>query len=74
MRIVMLLIVLAIGGLSLVQWLGHKPPPPAGSSQQTSGYAAPPTVPNRPEDLKAFEKDMNRFMEDAARKRQENAP
>jgi hypothetical protein len=31
-------------------------------------------VPTRPEDLKAFEKDLNRFMQDAARQRQENAP
>ena len=73
MRMVMLLIVLAIIGMSLVQWLGHQPPAPV-ISQETPDRAAPPTVPTRPEDLKTFEKDINRFMQDAARQRQENAP
>ena len=73
MRMVMLLIVLAIIGLTLTRWLGHKPPPPP-VSQATSDHAAPPAAPTRPEDLKAFEKDLNRFMQDAARQRQENAP
>lgn len=72
MRIVMLLIVLAIIGLILTQQLGHKPPPPI--VQETPDRAAPPAVPTRPEDLKAFEKDINHFMQDAARQRQENAP
>lgn len=73
MRMVMLLIVLAIIGMTLVQWLGHKPPAPV-ISQETPDPAAPPAVPTRPEDLKAFEKDLNRFMQDTARQRQENAP
>lgn len=71
MRMVMLLIVLAVIGLTLTQWLGHKPPPVV---QETPDRAAPPSVPTRPEDLKTFEKDINRFMQDAARQRQENAP
>lgn len=71
MRMVMLLIVLVIIGLTLTQWLGHKPPPVA---RETPDRAAPPVVPTRPEDLKVFEKDINRFMQDAARQRQENAP
>ncbi|HOW75913.1 MAG TPA: hypothetical protein P5102_09865 [Candidatus Competibacteraceae bacterium] len=74
MRMVMLLIVLAIIGLTLARWLGHKPPPPPPVSQETPDRATPPAVPTRPEDLKAFEKDINRFMQDAARQRQENAP
>ena len=73
MRMVMLLIVLAIIGMTLVQWLDHKPPTPV-ISQETPDRAAPPTVPTRPEDLKTFEKDINRFMQDAARQRQENTP
>jgi hypothetical protein len=73
MRIVMLLVVLAIMGMTLVQWLGHKPPPPVVVPEKTDS-AAPPAVPTRPEDLKKFEKDINQFMQDAARKRQENMP
>ena len=73
MRMVMLLVVLAIIGLALTRWLGHKPPPPP-VSQETPDHAALPAVPTRPEDLKKFEKDINRFMQDAARQRQENVP
>ncbi|MCC6136423.1 MAG: hypothetical protein LM550_07660 [Candidatus Contendobacter sp.] len=65
MQIVLLLVVLAIIGLVTVQWLGGKqpapPPAPPASSQ-----AAPPPVPTRPQDLKAFEKDLNQFMQDTA--------
>jgi hypothetical protein len=73
MRIVMLLVVVAIIGMTLVQWLGHKPPSPV-VAPETTDNAAPPAVPTRPEDLKKFEKDINQFMQDAARQRQENAP
>ncbi|MCB1770129.1 MAG: hypothetical protein KDJ31_10600, partial [Candidatus Competibacteraceae bacterium] len=59
--------------LLLVQWLGHKPPPPA-VAPETTDRAAPPAVPTRPEDLKKFEKDIDQFMQDAARRRQENTP
>ncbi|MFZ4790753.1 MAG: hypothetical protein ACOYMW_07665 [Candidatus Competibacteraceae bacterium] len=69
MQIVLLLVVLAIIGLVTVQWMGGKqpapPPPPPASSQ----VAPPPTVPTRPQDLKAFEQDMNRFMQDTATQR-----
>lgn len=71
MRIMMLLVVLAIIGLILTQQLGHKPPPVV---QQMPDRAAPLVAPTRPEDLKTFEKDLNRLMEDADRQRQENAP
>jgi hypothetical protein len=71
MRIMMLLVVVAVIGMTLVQWLSHKPPPPV-AVPETAGHAAPPPVPTRPEDLKKFDKDINRFMEDAARQRQEN--
>jgi hypothetical protein len=67
MRIVLLLIVLAVIGLTLARWLGEKPvasriPPEAATS-------AAPVVPTRPQDLKAFEQDLNRFMQDAATQR-----
>lgn len=77
MRIVLLLVVLTIIGLISVQWLGSKQPapptalpPPANSATLT-----PPPVPTRPQDLKQFEQDMSRFMQDAAaqRDRQDHA-
>ena len=74
MRIVLLLIVLAIIGLTLARWLGQSPPasrvpPPADST-------AAPAVPTRPQDLKKFEQDLNRLMQDAAtqRSRQTDPP
>ena len=67
MRILLLLIVLAVIGLTLARWLGEKPvasriPPEAATS-------AAPAVPTRPQDLKPFEQDLNRFMQDAATQR-----
>lgn len=73
MRIVMLLIVIAITGMTLVQWLSYNPPTRV-IAQQRPDRAAPLATPARPTDLKAFEKDLNRFMQDAARQRQENVP
>lgn len=67
MRVVLLLVVLAVIGITLVQWLGNKPPvqvPPREASDR-----APPPVPTRPQDLKGFEQDINRFMQDAAKQR-----
>ena len=72
MRIVMLLVVLAMIGMTLVQWLGHKPPPVVAS--ETADPAAPPPVPTRPEDLQKFDKDINRFMQDTAQQRLEKTP
>jgi hypothetical protein len=67
MRIVLLLVVLAIIGLTLTRWLGEKPtaarvPPEAATS-------AAPAVPTRPQELRPFEQDLNRFMQDAATQR-----
>jgi len=71
MRIVLLLIVLAVIGLTLARWLGQLPPtsrvaPPAGST-------AAPAVPTRPQDLKKFEQDLNRFLRDVASQRNREA-
>ena len=69
MRIVLLLIMLAVIGLTLVRWLGQPPrtaPPPPEA-------AAAPAVPTRPQDLKAFEQDLNRFIQDAASQRRREA-
>lgn len=72
MRIVLLLVVLAVIGLTLSRWLGQPPltsqvPPPADST-------ATPAVPTRPQDLKKFEQDLNRFMQDAAAQRARQEP
>jgi len=67
MRVLLLLVVLAIIGLTLARWLGEKPvasrvPPEAATS-------AAPAVPTRPQELKQFEQDLNRFLQDAATQR-----
>ncbi|MFO7640819.1 MAG: hypothetical protein R6X17_06015 [Candidatus Competibacteraceae bacterium] len=77
MRIVLLLIAAAVIGLTLTltRWLGE-PPAPARELPETPDPAAAPAVPTRPQDLPQFERDLNRFMEDAAgeRRRQIDPP
>ena len=76
MRIVMLLVVLMVIGLIMGQMLNHKPPdPPISAIQQgaTAGQA-PLAVPTRAQDIKAFEQNMNRFIEDAAKQRARQEP
>jgi hypothetical protein len=68
MRIVLLLIAAAVLGLTLTRWLGEPPttmrlPPDAAES------AAASAVPTRPQDLKQFEQDLDRFLQDAATQR-----
>jgi len=67
MRIVLLLIVLAIIGLTLARWLGQ--PPPTSRVAPPPDSTAAPAVPTRPQELKKFEQDLNRFMQDAATQR-----
>lgn len=71
MRVVLLLLVLAVFGVTLAQWLGNKPsnPAPRETSRSSSDRVAPPAVPTRPQEMKRFEKDMNQFMQDAASER-----
>ena len=69
MRIVLLLIVLAIIGLTLARWLGQ-PPRTAPAPPEA---ATAPAMPTRPQDLKKFEQDLNRFMQDAASQRRREA-
>ena len=70
MRIVLLLVVLAVIGLTLTRWLGQSPPsrvpPPPDST-------AAPAVPTRPQELQKFEQDLNRFLQDAASQRRRKA-
>jgi hypothetical protein len=68
MRIVLLLVVVAIIGITTAQMLNRKPPEPVVQHSASKGLSlTPPTVPTRPQDVKAFEQDMNRFMQDTAR-------
>ncbi|MDS4068723.1 MAG: hypothetical protein RKO24_03800 [Candidatus Competibacter sp.] len=67
MRVVLLLLVLAVIGLTLAKLLGGKPPAPA--TPREASDRALPAVPTRPQDLKGFERDMNRFIQDAATER-----
>ena len=67
MRILLLLVVLAVIGLTLARWLGQ--PPPAAHVPPPADSAAAPAVPTQPQDLKKFEQDLNRFMQDATSQR-----
>ena len=69
MRVVLLLLVLAVIGLTLAQLLGGKPPAPATPREASDRTPPLPAVPTRPQDLKGFERDMNRFIQDAATER-----
>ena len=76
MRVVLLLLVLAVIGISLAQWLGNKPPAPAIPRDATSSTTAPavPTVPTRPQDVQAFGQNLNRFIQDTATQRARQEP
>jgi hypothetical protein len=73
MRVLLLLLALAVIGVGLAQWLGHKPPAPA-TPQTAQSSPTPPAVPTRPQDVKAFGQDLNRFMEDTAAQRARQEP
>lgn len=64
MRLLMLLLVLGILGAMVFQRL-HVTAPQGAAVSGTST----PKVPTRPQDFKAFEQDINRFVEEAARQR-----
>lgn len=73
MRVVLLLSILAVIGVALAQWLSNRPPAPAAPRDSPNGAAAP-AVPTRPQDIKAFEQDIDRFMRDAAERRAHQEP
>lgn len=72
MRILLLLIVLVIIGLTLSRQLSSPPAPSRPPPEATAPIAAP-AVPTHPQDLKSFEQDINRFMQDAATQRRRQA-
>lgn len=73
MRILLLLIVLAVIGLTLARQMSEKPATARVSSAPTESSATTPTVPTRPQELKKFEQDLNRFIQDAATQRDRQA-
>ena len=70
MRMILLLLALLIVGLLVYQQLGG---PPDRSIEVPDGGAASqaPRVPQRPQDLPAFEQDMQQFMQDSAEERRQ---
>ena len=72
MRVLLLLIVLVIIGLTLSRQLSQPPAIPQPPLEATAPTAAP-AIPTRPQDLKPFEQDINRFMQDAATQRRRQA-
>ncbi|MBK8185157.1 MAG: hypothetical protein IPK63_20560 [Candidatus Competibacteraceae bacterium] len=74
MRIVLLLVVVAIIGFTMKQWLNRPPSTPTVVQEARGSVPTTPTVPTRPQDLKKFEQDMNRFMRDAAKQSTREAP
>ncbi len=68
---ILLLIVLAVIGLTLAHWLGQ--PPRTAPDPPAAAATAAPTVPTRPQELKQFEQDLNRFMRDTASQRRRQA-
>lgn len=72
MRIVLLLIAAAVVGLTLTRWLGE-PSAPARVPPDAAESAPAPAVPTRPQDLKKFGQDLDRFMQDAASQRNREA-
>lgn len=75
MRILLLLIVLAVIGLTLARQISEKPRerPLRVSSAPTESSATTPTVPTRPQELKKFKQMLNRFIQDAATQRDRQA-
>ncbi len=70
MRMILLLLALLIVGLLVYQQLGGLPErsiePPEGEAASQA-----PRVPQHPQDLPAFERDMQQFMQDSAEERRQ---
>lgn len=73
MRVLLLLVVVAITGLALSRWLEHPAPPPVAVAE-TQGRFTAPAVPTRPQDVKAFSEDLDRFIQDASAHRARQEP
>ncbi len=73
MRILYLLLLLAVITITLSQFKRDKPIVPATPSIAQSTPELP-AIPTRPQDVKAFGQDLNRFMQDAAAQRPRQEP
>lgn len=70
MRMILLLLALLIVGLLVYQQLGGIPDRSIDPPESEAGSQAP-RVPQRPEDLPAFEREMQQFMQDSAEERRQ---
>ena len=70
MRMIILLAALAVIGLLVAKQMGPADPPPA-SRQVATEMPEPPEVPATVNEVPPFEAQMNDFMQDAARQRQQ---
>lgn len=73
MRVLLSLVVIAVMGLGLVQWLDRKAPAPALAGLAQTAVPLP-AVPARPQEVAAFSQDIDRFMQDAAAQRTRQEP
>lgn len=73
MRIILLLAAVAIVGLAGTRWLSSPSAIPA-STVEAQSRLTPPPVPTRPQELKTFSKDLDRFMQDTAAQRARQEP
>ena len=66
MRVLLLLVVIAVMGFGLVQWLDRKAPAPALAGQAPTAVPVP-AVPTRPQEVAAFSQDLTRLVQDDAK-------
>lgn len=69
MRMIVLLVALLLVALLVARQIGTGPPAP--QVDQTRENRPSPQTPTRPQDVRRFSKDMDRFMRDSAQRRRE---
>ncbi|MFO8154025.1 hypothetical protein [Thioalkalivibrio sp.] len=70
MRMILMLLALLIVGLLVYRQLGGLSDRPSAAPDGATESQAP-RVPQRPQDLPAFEQEMQQFMEDSAQERRQ---
>jgi hypothetical protein len=66
MKFLSLILVMLVVGVLAYKQLGGKPAPALGQSSNVTA-PTPPKVPTQPNELKAFEKNINAFVDEAAK-------
>lgn len=69
MRLIILLIALLVVGLLVSQQINNETKPDVDRAVESSGSNVP-NIPVQPQDVRQFEKDMKKFMEDENSERQ----